>query len=107
LGLRQRSFAKRDWREISYLIEAFQTVNGVIVEFELRSVITDGSGDLWLSATAYTDESARVARVPLGSVQYSALGTELTTMNSLFINALYRLDAKLAESEFEHLVKKA
>jgi len=106
LGLKKLSFAKRDWREISYLIEAFQTVNDVLVEFELRSVITDGCGDLWLSATAYTNEAARVARAPLGSVQYSAMSTELTTMNSLFINALYRLDARLAEASYEELIKK-
>lgn len=100
MGLNPHSSSKRDWNEVAFLMEAFETVNSVKVVVTFQHILTDGIGDLLVTLTAVTTEDAPVEVANLASVQFNARSTELVSISALFTHGLYRLDFELGQQEF-------
>lgn len=105
MGTKHLSSNGREWRETAYLMQAFQDVNNVVLRVFVSCSKRGNEPDLSIEASAFTNEDAPVVPVLLASVKLSANGSELVSLTSLFTHAMYRLDARLAEVEFERTQK--
>lgn len=106
MAAKKHSYTMREWKDVAFLVSAFEEVNDVGVSFSICLERTNGEVDLLVSAMAFTKGSADVVPAPLALVEFKASATELITTNSLLTNVLYRLDAELARIAFEEEAKK-
>lgn len=95
------SSATADVVDVTMVIVAFEAMNNIALAVQLRAVADGPAADLEITLEAWTrpEDGKEVQLLGCTSVKCSALG--LRTLDSAVLAALYRMDFKLAEQEFE------
>ena len=106
LGLRQGSSSGVDVVDVLHVLAAFQTINNCKLTCLLRVNGTDAKPILELEVIADPLDSVAAEPAPLGS-RRSTLGSMTPrTLEAGILQALYGLDADLAEKEFVRTMHK-
>lgn len=84
-------------RDVYELMDAFESMNLIIVEIKLTLRNSAGSRGPWLTAEAFTRHPAPVGRVLLASESLQCSTTDFQSLDIAAFRLLYALDRKLDE----------
>jgi len=106
LALKQGSSSGVDCVDVKYVLAAFQEINHCRLIVELTIQGTPARPDLILGVMAWGNEDVDAEPVLLASQRSPVGSVGPRTMESAILQALYALDAQLAEAEFVKRDKK-
>lgn len=101
LASSRASSATADVVDVTTVMEAFQGINHCRLVVKLTTVAEGHRADLLITMDAVSIPEMGRVPVSLGSVSVKCSALGLKTLDSAVLAALYRMDFKLAEAEFE------
>lgn len=87
--------------DVTTVMEAFQGINHCRLTVKLTTVAEGHRADLLITMDAVSIPAVGQEAVSLGSVSVKCSALGLKSLDSAVLAALYRMDFKLAEAEFE------
>lgn len=103
---RKHSYPTVDWLDVAMALIAFEAINQVKITVEMS--VRDGgpSGEMDMTLWAWDRKGVSSDRKLLASVNVTCSGTGAKSLEAALFQALYGLDAKLAEGEFASVISK-
>jgi hypothetical protein len=106
LALKHGSSSGVDCVDVKFVLAAFQEINSCRLVVQLTIEGSAARPDLVMEVTAREKADAPAGPAHLGSVRLSVGSTEPRTMEAAMLQALYAVDAQLAEKEFARGIDK-
>jgi len=106
LALREGSSNGVDVVDVKYVLSAFEAINKCKLSVLIRVSGTAARPVMDLEVQADPLDSAAAVPAPLGLVKSIVGSTGARTMEAAILQALYALDAQLAEGEFARAIDK-
>jgi len=106
LALKQGSSSGVDCVDVKYVLAAFQEINRCRLIVELTIQGTPARPDLILGVMAWENADVDAEPVLLASQRLPVGSVGPRTMESAILQALYALDAQMAEAEFVRGIRK-